>query len=150
MNRFSRHIFSVLILLSLVSCYSAQQIRDRRIVDNQDVFDTFNPEVREMVRHGNIDIGFNEAMVRIAWGPPSRVFNRTTKDGETLLWEYTRTQTIYHPHSMGFPVHVIGRDGRSHTVYHGVWFDYENKIEYTTARVEFSQGVVTAVERLRQ
>lgn len=150
MNRYCRQIFTLLMLLSLVGCYSAQQVRDRRIVNNQQVFNTFSPEVREMVRQGNIDIGFNEAMVRIAWGSPSRVFNRTTKDGETLLWEYTRTRTLYHPHSMGFPVHVVGRDGRSRTVYHGVWFDYENEIEYTTARVEFSRGVVTAVERLRQ
>ncbi|MDH3346613.1 MAG: hypothetical protein OEM02_00735 [Desulfobulbaceae bacterium] len=135
---------------SLAGCFSLQQVRDRRIVNNQLLFNTFSPEVQEKVRQGNIDIGFSEHMVGIAWGSPSRIFNRTTKEGVTIIWEYTRTETFFHPHSMGFPIYMVDRYGKGRTVYHGVWLDHENGVEYVTARVEFSKGVVSAVERLRQ
>ena len=150
MKQYILWIILLLTACSLAGCFSAQQVRNRRIINNQVAFNTFSPEVQEEVRQGNIDIGFTEQMVGIAWGSPSRIFNRTTKAGVTILWEYTRTETFYHPHSMGLPFYVVDRFGKGRTVYHDVWLDHENGVEYTTARVEFSEGLVTAVERLRQ
>ena len=140
----------LLTVCGLAGCFSLQQVRDRRIVNNQALFNSFSPDVQKKVRQGNIDIGFTEHMVGIAWGSPSRIFNRTTKEEVTIIWEYTRTETYYHPHRMGLPVYVVDRFGEGRTVYHGVWLDHENGVEYTTARVEFSKGGVSAVERLRQ
>lgn len=132
----------------LSGCFSAQQLRERRIAANQQLFNSFSPAIQKQVRLGYVDVGFSQDMVRLAWGKPHRVFSRRTREGETTVWEYTRTVLYARPEHMSVPVHITDRKGRIVTVYRSVWFDRETEEEYTVARVEFVRGRVIAIERL--
>lgn len=141
-------IMTVLVCCALAGCMSAQHYRDRRIADSQEVFNSFSPEIREKVSQGQIDIGFNEEMVRLAWGPPDRIYIRTTDKGEATVWTYSSTRVLTQTDRMSVPVHVYDDRGHSSIVYRHVWVNRDLHEEYDVARVEFVQGAVTAIERM--
>ena len=144
-------IFMVLIsCCALTGCMSAQYFRDRRIAENPEVFNSFSPEIREKVSLGQIDIGFTEAMVTLAWGPADRIYIRTTDQGEATVWTYSSTRILSQTDRMSVPVRIYDDRGRSSIVYRNVWVNRDRHEEYDVARVEFSQGVVTAIERMDQ
>lgn len=143
-------ILSLLLFFTLVSCMTTQQLRDRRIAENQAVFNSFAPDIQEKVRSGRIDIGFTEDMVRLAWGNPSQTYARTTETGQAIVWTYSRTLTQTQTDRMSVPVRVYDRSGRSHIQYQNVWINRDTQQEYAVARVEFTNGVVSSVERLDQ
>jgi len=131
-------------------CYTPQQLRNQRILNNQELFDSFSPEIREQVRLGHIDLGVNQDMVRLAWGSPDRVMSRLTKAGKNIVWEYTKLERRFHPDSMSMPIYYKDDHGHIRTTFQSVWIDHETQREYTVARVEFARGVVIAIERLDQ
>jgi hypothetical protein len=137
-----------LLIFLLISCVSAQQIRDARIHDNQEMFNTFTPDIQDKVRLGQIDIGFSQDMVYLAWGGPDRIYMRTTKDGDATVWSYTIIQTRIHTERMSIPVRYYDRAGRRRTEFHSVWVNRDTGEEYAAARVEFIRDEVTAIEQL--
>jgi hypothetical protein len=148
MNNKSLITASILFICILIGCVSAQQIRDGRIRDNQEMFNTFSPDIQDKVRLGQIDLGFTQDMVYLAWGGPDRIYMRTTKDGDATVWSYTIVQTRFRTERMSIPVHYYDRVGRRRTEYHNVWVNRDTGEEYAAARIEFIDGVVTAIEQL--
>ena len=52
-------------------------------------FYEFSEEVREAIRRGELEIGFDEDMVRLAVGSPDRVsMGGKNADGELVNWQY--------------------------------------------------------------
>lgn len=134
---------------TLSGCMTAQQLRERRIEKNHELFSTFSPDIQEKVRLGQIDIGFSQDMVRLAWGNPDRIYSRTTKDGVATVWTYTRMRTYTQTERMSIPVHVTDSKGKRRIEYSSVWINRDTEEEYAVARVEFIQGVITAIEQLK-
>jgi hypothetical protein len=120
---------------------------DSRIRKNQEVFDTFPPEVKEQVRAGQIDLGFNEDMVDIALGKPDRMYNRRTERGMSTIWSYTdqRYQTTQRQLVHG-RFRVRDANGQLRTVSDSTWVDVPVYQEYERLRVEFESRIVTAIE----
>ena len=136
------------IVFALAACMTAQQIRDRRIASSPEIFNSFTPEIQQKIRTGQIELGFSEEMVRLAWGMPDRIYTRTTDKGEATVWTYSKTQILTQTDRMTIPVQVRDKSGRSSVQYENVWINRDTQEEYTVARVEFTRGTVTALERL--
>lgn len=142
---------AIIILLSvLAGCISAQQIREMRIRNNQELFNTFTADNQEKVRAGQIDIGFSQDMVQMAWGAPDRIYMRTSAAGTATVWSYTIFQPHIHSERMSIPIRFIDHRGRRRIEYHNVWVNRDTGEEYTVARVEFIEAVVSAIEQLIQ
>jgi hypothetical protein len=142
-------ILALCLLLALVGCASVQELRDRRIAENQELFDSFPAEIQEQVRQGQVEVGFSADMVRLAWGPPDQVFTRTSRDRHATVWGYTRVRHYPYTDRMSIPVYFLDSQGRRHISFHSVWINSETREEYTVARVEFVAGRVSAFEQLQ-
>src|SRR4051812_43568570 len=59
-----------------------------RIRKNPELFAQLAPEQQEMIRRGQVAIGFNAEMVRLALGEPDRLTTRTDQDGTSEIWHY--------------------------------------------------------------
>lgn len=135
-----RALFSVACLMVLAACATP----DSRIADNRTAFDTFPPEIQQKIKTGQVDVGFTPEMVVMSLGEPARKFTRKTELGDTEVWSYHDDRPKF---SFGFGVGSIGRGS---SVGGGVGvstggYDPDEKI-----RVEFRQGLVTAVDVLKK
>jgi len=135
-------------VFALSACMTAQQLRESRIAASPEIFNSFSLEVQQKVRAGQIELGFSEEMVRLAWGLPDRIYTRTTDKGQATVWTYSKTRMLTRTDRMTIPVQVRDKSGRSWVQYENVWVGRDTREEYTVARVEFSEGLVTALERL--
>lgn len=133
---------------ALSACMTDQQLRDRRITSSPEIFNSLNQEIQQKIRAGHIELGFSEEMVRLAWGMPDRIYTRTTDKGEATVWTYSRTRILTQTDRMTIPVRVQDKSGRSSVQYENVWINHDTQEEYAVARVEFTGGTVTALERL--
>jgi hypothetical protein len=149
MQRLMLFIVGLIAAYTLTGCITAQQLRERRIAQNHELFNAFNPDIQEKVRLGQIDLGFSQDMVRLAWGSPDRIYIRTTSDGVATVWTYTRMRTYTQTERMTIPVHVTDSTGKTRTEYTSVWVNRDTEEEYAAARVEFTQGIITAIEQLK-
>lgn len=146
-----KHLLLVLFIgIALSGCMSAQYLRDRRIAENIELFNTYSPDIQEQIRLGQINLGFREDMVRLAWGAPDRLYVRTTERGEETVWIYSSRRLLTQTDRMSVPVRVYDDRGHSTIVYRNIWVNRDLHEEYDVARVEFLLGVVTAIERMDQ
>ncbi|MEJ1342766.1 MAG: hypothetical protein RPU64_15090 [Candidatus Sedimenticola sp. (ex Thyasira tokunagai)] len=138
----------LLAILLLTGCMSLQEIRDRRITNEQEVFNSFPADVQANIRQGQIDIGYNQSMVQLAWGAPSQVMTRRVKGKVTKIWIYTKT--LSHPNfeRLSVPVSYVDGEGKVQIVYRRVWSDRTTYEEVNMARVEFTHGRVSAIEQI--
>lgn len=117
---------------------------DTRIRQNPALFAQLTPEQQETIRRGQVAIGFNAEMVRLALGEPDRYSIRTDADGTSEIWSY-----ITYDMPDGLPLYR----GWYHRYY--MWGDplypyYLNvpgRRERDHFRVVFRNGVVTTVEQ---
>lgn len=118
-----------------------------RIRQNPEPFAQLAPDQQEMIRRGQVAVGFTAEMVRLALGEPDRYSTRTDADGTSEIWSYVTYdgptgvplyRGWYHRYHMwGDPLYpyylsVPGRREREHF------------------RVIFRNGRVTAIEQERQ
>ena len=141
-------ILGLAILFLFAGCTSTQEIRDQRITENQQLFNTFSPEVQAKVESGQVDIGFSQEMVQMAWGRPDHIHTRKTKDGVSTVWTYTKGRTLTETERMTVPVTYIDASGKRLVRYRSVWVNWDDYREYTVARIEFMKGLVIAIEQL--
>ena len=71
----------------LAGCITPEAQREERIAENIELFYEF-PEVREAIRRGEVEIGFDEDMVRLAVGSPDQFLGTKDVDGELVNWQY--------------------------------------------------------------
>ncbi|MFP4069790.1 MAG: hypothetical protein ACOC4K_03955 [Verrucomicrobiota bacterium] len=63
--------------------------KSQRISENEALFNSYTPAERKMIRTGQVAVGFDQDMVRMALGDPSRETTVDTAGGKAIVWEYT-------------------------------------------------------------
>lgn len=114
------------------------------------MFASFPPEVQEKVQLGQVDIGFTGDMVTMALGSPNRIYARQTTAGSHEVWSYTYTSTRSDRQRVQADVRYRDITGRYRTSSDWVWVDVPRETEHERIRIEFSEGVVSAIETLQR
>ncbi len=139
--------------LSLVAVlWSGCATVDSRISRNQEVFDTFPPDVKRKIEAGEIARGFTKPMVQIAWGNPDDTVRREDADGASETWIYrgyrTRHTTAI---GVGGGFWAGGYRGRhGYVPYAVVPYDVTYREDYPRATVTFRAGRVVSYEVRRR
>ena len=130
----------------LAGCITPEAQRERRIAENIELFYEFPDEVREAIRRGEVEIGFDEDMVRLALGSPDRVSRRKDVDEDLANWQYFRLVTELEWVRM--PVPYTDEKGRSRVRDESFLVDREYKDLELKMEVDFSKGKVVAFETI--
>jgi hypothetical protein len=72
-------------LFLLLGCATTQ---NKRITQNEALFNTYTPMERKLIRMGEVAVGFDQDQVRMALGDPSRETTVDTAAGKAVVWEY--------------------------------------------------------------
>ncbi|MCX7591755.1 MAG: hypothetical protein N2255_09020 [Kiritimatiellae bacterium] len=136
-----------IVALLLAGCVSTPA---QRIACNPELFASFPPEVQEQIRKGQIAIGFDRDMVRIALGQPDRVYERRTETGIVEVWSYLWPCFWYDTQLVPVESYWIDRSGHLRIHQDWVWLRAGHSCQEERLRVEFENGRVIAVETLRR
>ena len=71
--------------LLMIGCASGS---NSRISHNQAQFNSYTPGEQAMIKSGQVAVGFDQDMVRMALGDPSRETTIDTAGGKHIAWEY--------------------------------------------------------------
>ena len=122
-----------------------------RIKANPQLFASISPANQELIRHGQIALGFTPDMVLLALGEPDRVTQHTDASGTTEMWRYQNVDnnsSTYFYAGWGGPYFSPYRGWG----YYGSW-GYPAWGWTTTVsdylRINFQNGRVTEINRLR-
>ncbi|HMP89113.1 MAG TPA: hypothetical protein PJ991_02870 [Kiritimatiellia bacterium] len=137
-------------VLALTLVVSGCASPDSRIKQNPELFGSFPLEAQELIRKGQIDIGFEPEMVTMALGSPNRVYTRQTKGGTIEVWSYTAKTTTTDRQRVNANIRYRDNTGRYRTTSDWVWVDVARDNEYERIRIEFSEGKVSAIETLQR
>lgn len=77
-------VFVIFTAALLVGCASAE----KRISQNQDLFNSYSMETKRLIRQGSIAIGFDPTQVKMALGKPDRTATIQTEAGIQTVWHY--------------------------------------------------------------
>ena len=138
MNRLRTACFVLPLAVLLAGCATPA----KRIQQNQELFDTFPVAAQARIRGGQIDLGFNPDMVRIALGEPQRQVLRRESSGETEIWFYLDSVRRYDRQR----VDIDGLSFSGRSLGGSAWINVEQSREFVRTRVEFRNGAVTAIE----
>lgn len=134
----------VLLGAAALALLAACSTPDTRIKKNRALFDALAPTEQALIREGKVGIGFTPDMVLLAVGQPDQRWVRTTAEGQTEAWSYTRYSNYDGvPLYTGFYHRYYG--ARYHPFYYGAYTTASRPEEYF--RVEFRDGRVTQVEQ---
>jgi hypothetical protein len=130
----------ILVFAGLVLCAGCST-PDARIKDNPAAFDRCTPQQQELIKQGQIAIGFDAEMVRLALGDPDRITTRTDASGQSEMWHYVTFETddgvlLY----TGYYHHFRG------PVFYPYYLDYPARREHDHFKVAFQAGKVVAIE----
>lgn len=142
MNLFRSVCFAGPLALLLAGCATPE----KRIQQNQEVFDSFPVAAQARIRGGQIDLGFTPDMVRIALGEPHRQTLRRSADGEVEIWFYFDSTRRYDRQRVDIDGLGVSGPGGLRSVSGSAWINVEQNREYVRTRVEFRNGVAIAIE----
>ena len=142
MNLFRSVCFAGPLALLLAGCATPE----KRIQQNQEVFDSFPVAAQARIRGGQIDLGFTPDMVRIALGEPHRQTLRRSADGEVEIWFYFDSTRRYDRQRVDIDGLSLSGPGGLRSVSGSAWINVEQNREYVRTRVEFRNGVAIAIE----
>lgn len=116
---------------------------ESRIRQNPAAFSRLAPAQQELIKHGQIAIGFDQEMVQLALGEPDHIRTRTDASGVSEIWSYT---TYEEPD--GAPLYR----GWYHRYYYmgdpfyPYYLSYPARREREHFRVTFRDGKVVSIE----
>ena len=130
-----------LLLLGLVGCSTVES----RVAKNRPAYDSWPPQVQQMVNAGQIAVGFTTDQVRVALGEPDHVFTRTAATGSFEVWSYADKGPRF---SFGIGMGSFGR----HSGYAGgVGVNTSPSYPEEKLRVVFDgYGRVSSIEQVRR
>ncbi len=141
--------FVVLVFCGLLAlaagCVTPQQVREKRISKEQPLFSTFPADVQEKIQKGQIDLGYNPDMVRLALGDPQRKYLRLNKTGTSSFWLYTAVDSMTEWQPVMVPVTYVDAKGRPEGSYQTVMVQRDVANEYPLTSVEFREGKVDGI-----
>jgi len=115
-----------------------------RIERHPELFSGLPADAQEKIQGGAIDLGFTHDMVYLAFGRPDRVYARTTSGGAREIWAYTRVTATP---SYGARPYPCGRYWGRRCWWRPAW-PVDSYVEFEAMRVEFTDGRVSAIEKL--
>lgn len=130
-------LFSLFALGFLSACSTPST----RIQANLDLFNHLPAAQQEMIKKGEVGIGFNAEMVHLALGDPSHVRERTDASGTSEVWVYTSYES---------PSGGVLYQGWYHRHYSGLYPFYTElpgRREKEQIRITFTEGKVSAIEK---
>jgi hypothetical protein len=136
---------SLPLLLLLAGCASTPE---KRIEQNQAYFDSLPVATQARIRGGQIDLGFNADMVRLALGEPQRRLVRRAPDGNTDIWAYLETDTRYERQHVDIDGLSIYGAGGTRSTSGGAWITVLQEKQFVRTRVEFKDGRVSLIEEI--
>ncbi len=131
------------LLLAVVSFSGCATTVESRILERQETFDTYAPDVQERIRRGQIRIGDDKDAVWMVYGEPSETMRRIEASGQTEVWIY---KILSYNTRLTHSVRPVYQDVRGRI--RGSYY-IEDTPEYEwkeVLRVEFTQGHVSAVQ----
>jgi hypothetical protein len=131
--RLTRRLVVVALCVALAGCSTI----GTRIRRNQDLFDSYPPEVQQQIRAGDIAVGFTPEMVEMAWGAPYRKDQVTGEDMSAEVWTWSRSIP-----GVGIGMGTGGYYGGGIGVGTGILVGEGSRRE-DRAQVEFRNGKVT-------
>ena len=147
MNTLRSACFVLPLLLLLSGCASTPA---KRIEQNQSAFDAFPVAVQARIRGGQIDLGFQPEMVRIALGEPQRKLVRRTAAGDTDIWLYIDAVRRYDRQRVDIDGLSVSGPGGLRSMGGSAWVSIEQTMAFIRTRVEFQNGLVAAIEEPAQ
>lgn len=139
---FQRSFAATLLLVGIFTLSNcANNPRQKRISENQDIYTKLSRDQQALVQQGQIKEGMDKKAVYLAWGDPSRSSKGAENGMSFEKWYYY----LYSPtYSAGF------YGGHGHRGYYGTSIrrsnDYSSELE---AQVEFRKGIVHNWENAR-
>ena len=134
--------FALPLALLLAGCASPE----KRIQQNQELFDSFPVAAQARIRSGQIDLGFSPAMVRIALGEPQRKIARRAADGAVEIWLYVDSIRRSDRQRVDIDGLSISGPGGLRSVGGSAWVNVVQNQEFVRTRVEFRNGAVAVIE----
>lgn len=137
--------------LLFASCASTPESRIR---ENPEAFNRLSPQDQELVRQGQVAIGFDKEMVRLAVGEPDRIWSRVDTEGASEAWSYTTYESadgyplytgFYHRYHRYHPYH--GFYGGFGHPYYPYYLSYPGRREREVFKVVFKEDRVVSVEQ---
>jgi len=138
-----------LVIFSLLAV-SGCATPEARINRNPELFASFPPDVQEKIRLGQVDIGFTGDMVTMALGQPNRIYARQSATGVIEVWSYTSSVTRTNRQRVRADFRYRDSSGRSRSGSDWVWVDVQSETEFERIRIEYIDGVVSAIETLQR
>ena len=136
-----RCLYAVLaVAWALAGCTSPS----RRIERHPEVFNALSPAQQDLVRRGEIALGFTPDMVRLAWGEPSRIARRTSAAGDQVVWSYRALD----PSPGAYPYAGYGGWWPGRCGYGVPYYGYPAQDTYEWGQVVFTDGVVSEIQHL--
>jgi hypothetical protein len=77
--------------LLLAAALAACSTIDSRIGRQQELFDSYPPNVQQNIRNGVIEVGYTPEMVVMALGEPDRKVEMQTQEGVAEVWTYRKS-----------------------------------------------------------
>ena len=142
MNPFRSACFAGPLALLLAGCATPE----KRIQQNQEVFDALPVAAQARIRGGQIDLGFAPDMVRIALGEPQRRLVRRAAGNDIEIWLYLDMVRRYERQRATLDGLSVSGPGGIRSVNGSAWVDVMQEREFVRTRVEFRNGVVTVIE----
>ena len=142
MNPFRSACFAGSLAFLLAGCATPE----KRIQQNQDVFDTFPVAAQARIRGGQIDLGFTPDMVRIALGEPQRKLVRRTAAGQSEAWLYLDAISTYERQRADIDGLSLSGPGNARSFGGSAWINVKQNKEFVRIRAEFQNGIVVAIE----
>jgi hypothetical protein len=72
----------------IAACLSGCSTPESRIRQNPELFAQIPPAQQELIRKGEVALGFTAEMVRLALGEPDRFADRRDREGASEVWSY--------------------------------------------------------------
>ena len=145
---FDMKTMCTLLLCVLAVLLAGCETPGQRIARDPELFNAWSPAVQAAVRNGDVRIGFDKDMVTMALGRPSRIYTRTTAQGNSEVWSYVSYKTTPDRQRVQGRFRVRDSSGRYQTVSDSVWVTVDEKQEYERLRIEFTNEIVSAIESL--
>jgi hypothetical protein len=124
--------------LALAGCSTPET----RIAKQPELFNRLTPQQQQMIRQGEVGVGFDMDMVRLALGDPDRVRERIDKNGRSEVWSY-----IEYEGSDGVLLYRGWWHRRWGGAFYPYYLDVPSRREHARDRVIFREGRVVSIER---
>jgi hypothetical protein len=130
-----------LLAVSTVLLIAGCATPEARIKKNPAAFDQATSAQQELIKRGEVAVGFTPELVELAMGAPDKIWERTDTKGKSTVWSYVTYETTGG---------VLLYRGWYHRwcgpQLYPYYMDYGDRREHERVKVTFEGGRVTAIE----